>query len=285
VPKKRGPKTDVLEALLKRVDGLEKRLKTEDEGVPPPTSTREKSDQQNRSDSASSDDHQPKIDIPTNNELNNHSSAIISPTESFAQPTPTLYPEALLDIYFSRLHGKPLSILDEASTRQRLQNNQLPNFLAFAIYALSARYANQFGGYSNAVRVGHDYYRRARMELDVDEPSIESLQALLLLTQAAFQQGKGKKAYMHLSKFLLGCQSSLLLVMKRQSRECLLHLMAMDSKHINSIQEKISKLISPSYRYQYGIRFESAPRTAKHIESHISRKRSPEKAVLGMLHS
>jgi hypothetical protein len=29
VPKKRGPKTDVLEALLKRVDGLEKRLHTE----------------------------------------------------------------------------------------------------------------------------------------------------------------------------------------------------------------------------------------------------------------
>ena len=29
VPKKRGPKTDVLEALLKRVDGLERRLKEE----------------------------------------------------------------------------------------------------------------------------------------------------------------------------------------------------------------------------------------------------------------
>lgn len=33
VPKKRGPKTDVLEALLKRVNGLEKRLK--DEGKEP----------------------------------------------------------------------------------------------------------------------------------------------------------------------------------------------------------------------------------------------------------
>ena len=29
IPKKRGPKTDVLEALLKRVNGLEKRLKDE----------------------------------------------------------------------------------------------------------------------------------------------------------------------------------------------------------------------------------------------------------------
>jgi hypothetical protein len=31
VPKKRGPKTDVLEALLKRIDGLEKQLQPEDE--------------------------------------------------------------------------------------------------------------------------------------------------------------------------------------------------------------------------------------------------------------
>lgn len=38
------------------------------------------------------------------------------------------------------------------------------------------------------------------MELDIDEPSIESLQALLLLSQASYQTGKGKKTYMLLSK-------------------------------------------------------------------------------------
>jgi hypothetical protein len=43
VPKKRGPKTDVLEALLKRVDGLEKRLRTEDrpDSHSPTTPTKE----------------------------------------------------------------------------------------------------------------------------------------------------------------------------------------------------------------------------------------------------
>jgi hypothetical protein len=43
VPKKRGPKTDVLEALLKRVDGLEKRLRTEEgpDSQSPTTPTRE----------------------------------------------------------------------------------------------------------------------------------------------------------------------------------------------------------------------------------------------------
>ena len=39
MPKKRGPKTDVLEALLKRVNGLEKRLK--DEGKDPDEDTSE----------------------------------------------------------------------------------------------------------------------------------------------------------------------------------------------------------------------------------------------------
>ncbi|KAK7746410.1 hypothetical protein SLS53_002369 [Cytospora paraplurivora] len=38
VPKKRGPKTDVLEALLKRVDGLEAKLKEKKERPPTPTS-------------------------------------------------------------------------------------------------------------------------------------------------------------------------------------------------------------------------------------------------------
>jgi len=40
VPRKRGPKTDVLEALLKRVDGLEKRLRSEgkDDGANAPVS-------------------------------------------------------------------------------------------------------------------------------------------------------------------------------------------------------------------------------------------------------
>lgn len=45
-----------------------------------------------------------------------------------------------------------------------------------------------------------EYARRARMELDIDEPSIEALQALMVLAQANFQLGKGKKTYMLLSK-------------------------------------------------------------------------------------
>lgn len=39
VPKKRGPKTDVLEALLKRVDGLEAKLREKGEDDSSPTSS------------------------------------------------------------------------------------------------------------------------------------------------------------------------------------------------------------------------------------------------------
>lgn len=38
------------------------------------------------------------------------------------------------------------------------------------------------------------------MELDIDEPSIEALQTLMLLSQANFQIGRGKKTFMLLSR-------------------------------------------------------------------------------------
>jgi hypothetical protein len=67
-------------------------------------------------------------------------------TPSCANParsthTPTLAPDVLLDTFFARIHGKPYYVLDETTTRQRLQANQLPSHLAYAIYAVTARYA------------------------------------------------------------------------------------------------------------------------------------------------
>ena len=46
-----------------------------------------------------------------------------------------------LDTFFARIHGKPYYVLDEATIRQRLQANQLPPHLVYAIYAVTARYA------------------------------------------------------------------------------------------------------------------------------------------------
>lgn len=54
-------------------------------------------------------------------------------------------PELVLDAYFARLDGKPYYILDESTTRQRLQLNQLPLCLVYAIYAVTARYVEPSG--------------------------------------------------------------------------------------------------------------------------------------------
>ncbi|KAK8158795.1 fungal-specific transcription factor domain-containing protein [Phyllosticta citrichinensis] len=122
--------------------------------------------------------------------------------ERVCQQTPVHAPtDVLVDAYFARLHGKPYYILDELTTRQRLQHQQLPSHLAHAIYAVSARYVphGHVGGYSAAVRASDEYAARSRVELDSDEPCIESLQTLLLLAQANYQAGRGEKAYMLLT--------------------------------------------------------------------------------------
>lgn len=60
-------------------------------------------------------------------------------TNQSSVPSPTVLPDVLLDTYFGRVHGKPFWILDETATRQRLQLNQIPNHLIYAVYAVSAR--------------------------------------------------------------------------------------------------------------------------------------------------
>ena len=51
--------------------------------------------------------------------------------------------------------------------------------------------------------ITEQYALQARALVDIDEPSIESLQTLLLLSMAFYAVGKGNKAYMTL------CLSSL----------------------------------------------------------------------------
>jgi hypothetical protein len=60
------------------------------------------------------------------------------------------------------------------------------------------RYTAHPNGYHAAVRLSEDYAIRGRNELDTDDPSIEALQASLLLAVAFIASGKGKKAYMML---------------------------------------------------------------------------------------
>ncbi|KAL4870698.1 type I 3-dehydroquinase-domain-containing protein [Aspergillus spectabilis] len=173
IPKKRGPKTDVLEALLKRVDGLEKRLRDDDHPLSPSSPV--------------------KTDLPPHASHAPTAFPIAPPPVSYAHPQPGRMPDAMLDAYFARLHGKPFFILDETSTRQRHQNGRLPVYLSMAIYALTLRYTTV-----NPPPGSLEYARQARRMVDIDQPSIENLQTLLLLSQTFYAYGCGKKAYMTL---------------------------------------------------------------------------------------
>ncbi|KAI7164654.1 aldolase, partial [Hortaea werneckii] len=233
IPKKRGPKTDVLEALLKRVNGLEKRLKDEknpesadaDNTTAEGASATQDESHVDASSAVEEDDVQPHGEPEASRadtkqqelQPTKQTTPAKSQTQLQAQPQAQVqahqheqeqlqavqsqaFAEALVDIYFARLHGKPYYILDEPATRQRLRDGQLPRFLNNAIYAVSIRHATHMcGGLGAAIGYSQEHARQARQEIDVDEPSIEHLQALLLLTMATFQSGRGKRSYMLLS--------------------------------------------------------------------------------------
>ncbi|KAL2833303.1 type I 3-dehydroquinase-domain-containing protein [Aspergillus cavernicola] len=174
VPKKRGPKTDVLEALLKRVDGLEKRLQDDNHPLSPSSPVKP-------------DLPPPPVAFPL------APPPVPSYAHVHAHGQPGRMPDAMLDAYFARLHGKPFFILDETSTRQCHQSGQLPVHLSMAIYALTLRYTTM-----NPPPGSLEYARQARRMVDIDQPSIENLQTLLLLSQTFYAYGCGKKAYMTL---------------------------------------------------------------------------------------
>lgn len=48
----------------------------------------------------------------------------------------------------------------------------------------------------HSARTGLEFALQARRAVDIDNPSIEGLQTLLLLSQTFFAHGMGKKAYM-----------------------------------------------------------------------------------------
>ncbi|EMC97558.1 hypothetical protein BAUCODRAFT_69220, partial [Baudoinia panamericana UAMH 10762] len=209
-PRKRGPKTDVLEALLKRVNGLEKRLKDEgpseaknDGGVAAESAAQTlatESDTNGKGQAVDDLSGSLASDIEAQS-LPSGRSAKVAAADPAKAPSDSLpVGDALVDAYFTRLHGKPFYILDEPATRQRMQKGQLPQFLLHAIYAISSIHVPRSTSDDGATGIrGLEYAHQARRAIDVDEPTIENVQALLLLAMAAFQDGKGKRSYMLLS--------------------------------------------------------------------------------------
>jgi hypothetical protein len=167
-PKKRGPKTDVLEALLKRVNGLEKRLKDEnrpevdelaidDSASIAPDAT----DLTTENGTAGQTALQVVVPHTEQGHIEAHSETALQSIavrrDSYAvapeaQGINNSFTDTLIDTYFSRLHGKPYYILDEPATRQRRRDNQLPRYVVNAIHAATIKYASHLcGGHNGAV--------------------------------------------------------------------------------------------------------------------------------------
>lgn len=73
-------------------------------------------------------------------------------------------------------------------------------------HANSFRYGQHLlGGMNASIRLSDECCTRARLALNTDEPTIENLQTCLLLSNAFFQAGKGKRSYMLLCKNHVTC--------------------------------------------------------------------------------
>ncbi|OAQ99087.1 hypothetical protein LLEC1_02567 [Akanthomyces lecanii] len=224
VPKKRGPKTDVLEALLKRVDGLEAKLKEKNaedgtdtgaESSEAPSAEPEEAGRSeahgppakriaNASEKSAAGNAEPKF------ASSETASAVWPAAIDVTVPTKTL-----INAYLTTAHGKPYFIVDESTVHQRMQLKQLPQYLVDAMCASVAKLVRPntlSGACDNMIRLsphpkGHltalqtslDLALRARQAIDMDEISVEAIQALLLICLAFIMAGKGAKAYMALN--------------------------------------------------------------------------------------
>lgn len=132
------------------MDGLERRLRDEKKSQSPKNESGSGGDQE--SPNSDTKPKRPLLDTVVVLE----DSAVYSPTPirsarlsgrrkheltHLSEPSPPgIQPDVLLDTYFTGCHGKPYHILEETTIRQRIQLDQIPQYLLFALYAVSSRW-------------------------------------------------------------------------------------------------------------------------------------------------
>lgn len=91
---------------------------------------------------------------------------------------------SLFNTYFEHCHNQPYSYFDEASFRQKLSHNLIPEYLIFAIYVTALRFFNHHCFEESARETSQLYARRAwqmvteiSMERDAS-PVIHQVQTL-----------------------------------------------------------------------------------------------------------
>ncbi|KAL5629721.1 hypothetical protein BROUX41_001327 [Berkeleyomyces rouxiae] len=231
VPKKRGPKTEVVDETTKRTkrtklvkaieneksakhaspNGFVETLAAERDGTSDPEislhrttvpCTREFRPSKRRATMAikvNSEKEMAAALSPTNLSCQSHAfsytSRGLSTSPASEDEYTSVQAQSLLDTYFQRFHGKPYKIVDETLIRQKAQTGKIPAYLLNAICAVAWRHTHHSDGPQASAHLSNHYAFKARSQIDIDEPSIERLQTLLLLVMAFTASGKGKKAY------------------------------------------------------------------------------------------
>ncbi|KAF2722436.1 hypothetical protein K431DRAFT_327069 [Polychaeton citri CBS 116435] len=201
IPKKRGPKPNSTDVSRKSKGSLRKQLKQDEKALGEPTvQCTEPGGKRQSSSSPDSSNQDPKSwETVSDSEPSQPGRSNTLLSWSSLQDTLPLA-DRILNTYFDRLHEKPFFILDQRATRQRMRDGMLPRFLTNALFAVTIRLVPSAGDdYSSALKSSREFAEQSRMNTDVDEPTIDHLQSLLLLAMANYQIGNGKKSYMHLS--------------------------------------------------------------------------------------
>lgn len=107
----------------------------------------------------------------------------------------------------------------------------------------------------------HAYATRAKQEIDIDNPSIEALQALLLVTMVFLANGQGKKTYMAF------CKSQRF------------------SRFLKRYRTLTKDLICYSNLYRNGHFTRFVSRSVTKGKATVTRKRDKEKGILDLLHA
>ncbi|TGZ77297.1 hypothetical protein EX30DRAFT_398625, partial [Ascodesmis nigricans] len=221
VPKKRGPKTEVLEELTKRIEWLERKLvETEagrggemvDGGNQPEALLEQQSSQSPPRHGVD----QRTAESPARRRGSNTESGpipsppppILAPSRPRTASTSTapdisttniaLVPR-LVDVFFSRINGKPYNFFHEPSFRASFSAGTLPAGVINAVCAAAVRYIPAEELEDNTPQqYAESFANTARAQVDADEPTLENLQAMLILSMTFYAMGYGRKAWMQM---------------------------------------------------------------------------------------
>lgn len=108
----------------------------------------------------------------------------------------------LADLYFRHVHGQTYSFLHKPTFIPRIYKSQVNKGLVLALCGLTARFSRHPAVASRIPYLaGESFVSKARrvISMEFDDPTLETVQAMILLIQHDFFRSKGKKSMIYIS--------------------------------------------------------------------------------------